>query len=191
MVRSGKALTLALCAALTMAVSGCATFAVPAYSPDYPTLDRLKTARLAPVAIQPFAPQDPAAPVNVLTLRGAPFAPAKGTFAGYIETAMRQDLAELRRLDPQAPTQLSATLLRNDFDFSGLSVGTGTIELRVVITRAGQTRLDKTYSASGQYESHLAANVAVPRAQAEYPSLVRRLLRNVYADAAFIAALQP
>ena len=191
MARIRKTLALALCTALAITVSGCATFAVPAYSPDYPTLDRLKTARLAPVAIQPFAPQDPAAPVNVLTLRGAPFAPAKGTFASYIEAAMREDMAELRRLDAQAPTQLSATLLRNDFDFSGLSVGTGTIVLRVVVTRAGQTRLDKTYSASGQYEPHLAAKVAVPRAQAEYPSLVRRLLRNVYADAAFIAALQP
>ena len=191
MAQIRKALSLALFATLLLAMSGCGTFAVPAYSPDYPTLDRLKIAQLAPVAIQPFAPQDPAAPVNVLTLRGAAFAPAKGTFASYIESAMRQDMAELRRLDPQAPTQLSATLLRNDFDFSGLSVGTGTIELRVVITRAGQTRLDKTYSASGQYESHLAANVAVPRAQAEYPSLVRRLLRHVYSDAAFIAALQP
>jgi hypothetical protein len=183
-----RALAACLAAAL---VAGCATFAVPAYSPDYPSLDRLKVQGLAPVALGTVEPRDPDHPVNRLTLRGAPFAPPGSGFAAYLESALRTDLTELRRLDPNASTRLDATLLKNDFDISGVSTGTGFMRVRLVVTRAGQTRLDKTYEASTSFPSHLAANVAVPRAQAEYPALVRALLRNVYTDPAFQAALQP
>ena len=183
-----RALAACLAAAL---VAGCATFAVPAYSPDYPSLDRLKVQGLAPVALGTVEPRDPDHPVNRLTLRGAPFAPPGSGFAAYLESALRTDLTELRRLDPNASTRLDATLLKNDFDISGVSTGTGFMRVRLVVTRAGQTRLNKTYEASTSFPSHLAANVAVPRAQAEYPALVRALLRNVYTDPAFQAALQP
>jgi hypothetical protein len=127
----------------------------------------------------------------VVTLRGATFAPPGGSFAAYLESALRADLSELRLLNPAAPTRIDATLLKNDFDVSGISVGTGFMQVRLVVTRAGQTRLDKTYSADTRFDSHLAANVAVPRAQAEYPALVRRLLQTVYADPDFQSALNP
>lgn len=172
-------------------LSGCGSFVVPAYSPDYPTLDRLKTRGLQPVALATVEPRDPAAPVNRVTLRGAEFAPPGGSFAAYLESALRTDLTELRLLNPAAGTRLEATLLKNDFDASGLSVGTGDMQVRLRIVRDGRERLDKTYSASTTFESHFAANVAVPRAQAEYPALVRRLLQTVYADPAFQTALQP
>jgi len=180
-------------AALVAAVllSGCGTFVVPAYSPDYPTLDRLKTRSLQRLALGTVEPRDPAAAVNVLTLRGAGFAPPVGSFATYLESALRADLGELRLLDPAAATRLDATLLKNDFDASGISVGTGFMQVRMVVTRDGRVRLDKTYGANTTFESHLAANVAVPRAQAECPALVRRLLQTVYADPDFQAALAP
>ena len=179
-------------AALTAAVllSGCGTFVVPAYSPDYPTLDRLKGRALEPVALATVQPTDAKSAVNVITLRGAAFEPPGGSFAAYLESALRADLGELRLLNPAAPTRLSATLLKNDFDVSGFSTGTGTLVVRIAIARAGQPVLDKTYSATTAFPSHFAANVAVPRAQAEYPSLVRRLLQTVYADPAFLAALK-
>jgi len=172
-------------------LAGCASFAVPGYSPDYPSLDRLKAVPLAPVAVGEFQPLDPAAPVNQITLRGAPFVPPGGSFATYVAAALKADLSELRRLDPAAPTQVSGTLLRNSFDISGFSTGTGAMQVRLLVTRGGVTRLDKTYEASISFPIHLAANVAVPRAQAEYPRLVQRLLQAVYTDPAFQAALQP
>lgn len=179
---------LALAAGL---LTGCSTFPVPGYSPDYPSLDRLKTQPLAAVDLVAFEPRDAGAPVNQLSLRGAPFAPAGGSFATYIEAAMRSDLTELRRLTPGSDARIAGELLLNRFDISGFSTGEGELSLRLRVTRAGQLRLDKTYQANTTFPIHLAANVAVPRAQAEYPRLVQRLLQNIYSDPAFQAALQP
>ena len=125
-------------AALTAAVllSGCGTFVVPAYSPDYPTLDRLKGRALEPVALATVEPTDAKSAINVITLRGAAFEPPGGSFAAYLESALRADLGELRLLNPAAPTRLSATLLKNDFDVSGFSTGTGTLVVRIAIARA-------------------------------------------------------
>lgn len=172
-------------------LAGCGTFPVPGYSPDYPSLDRLKTQSLSPVDVTAFEPRDASAPVNQLTLRGAPFAPAGGSFASYIEAALRSDLTELRRLDPRSDTRIAGELLLNRFDISGFSTGEGELRLRLRVTRAGQLTLDKTYQANITFPIHLAANVAVPRAQAEYPRLVQRLLQNIYTDPAFQAALKP
>lgn len=172
-------------------LAGCGTFPVPGYSPDYPSLDRLKTQSLSTVDLDAFEPRDAGAPVNQLSLRGAPFAPAGGSFATYIEAAMRSDLTELRRLKPGADTRITGELLLNRFEISGFSTGEGELKLRLRVLRAGQVQLDKTYQASTTFPIHLAANVAVPRAQAEYPRLVQRLLQTIYTDPAFQVALQP
>ena len=55
--------------------------------------------------------------------------------------------------------------------------------------RAGTERLRKTYQARTSFESSFAGAVAIPKGQIEYPSLVRTLLRNVYTDPAFVAAI--
>lgn len=45
-------------------VTGCASLVTPTYSPDYPSIDRLKTGQLGKVAAGTFQPRDPQAPVN-------------------------------------------------------------------------------------------------------------------------------
>ena len=168
-----RALAACLAAAL---VAGCATFAVPAYSPDYPSLDRLKVQGLAPVALGTVEPRDPDHPVNRLTLRGAPFAPPGSGFAAYLESALRTDLTELRRLDPNASTRLDATLLKNDFDISGVSTGTGFMRVRLVVTRAGQTRLTRPSSAvrikarRAGYPGHPIGGARAPASEASHVS---------------------
>lgn len=176
---------------LIAALSGCASFVAPAYSPDYPSIDRLKTTAIRPLAVGSFQPRASDAPVNRITLRGAPFEPAKGTFTEYLENAIRSDLTELRTLDPAASTRIDAVLLRNDIDVSGFSIGEGHMEVRLTISRMSQPVLEKTYSAHTRFDSAFAAAVAVPRAQSEYPTLVRTLLQTIYADPAFMAAIRP
>lgn len=176
--------------AATALLAGCASFVAPTYSPDYPTLDRLKASPLDKVAVGSFQPRAADAPVNRITLRGAPFAPATGSFAEYLEQAIRSDLHELRLLDPNASTRIDATLLKNDIDVSGLSVGEGHMEVQLTVSRNGQTVHQKTYSAHTRFESAFAAAVAVPKGQSEYPALVRTLLQTIYSDPSFISALR-
>lgn len=72
-----------------LALTGCASFVTPSYSPDYATVDKLKNVPLRPVAVGEFQPRNPEAVVNKVTLRGAALAPASGTFAEYLENALR------------------------------------------------------------------------------------------------------
>lgn len=171
-------------------LSGCASFVAPAYSPDYPSLDRLKTSMIDKIAVGSFQPRAADAPVNRVTLRGASLAPPSGSFAEYLENAIRSDLTELRVLDANAATRIDATLLKNDIDISGFSVGEGIIEVKLTVSKNGTPRLDKVYAAKTRFESSFAGNVAIPRGQSEYPNLVRALLQTIYVDPAFVAAIR-
>lgn len=184
-------LRLWLSAAVLALLAGCASFVAPAYSPDYPTLDRLKTQSLDKVSVGRFEPRAAEAPVNKITLRGAPFAPASGTFVDYLEQAIRSDLHELRLLDPNATARIDATVLKNDIDVSGLSTGEGHMQVELTVSRDGRPVHQKVYTASTRFDSAFAAAVAVPKGQSEYPNLVRALLQTIYADPAFAAALRP
>jgi hypothetical protein len=172
------------------AFSGCSTLVPPPYSPDYQALDQLKKQALEKVAVGTFQPRNADAPVNKISLRAANLAGPKGTFAQYLEDAMIQDLKEIGVFDVGAETRIEATLLKNDIDVSGLSTGTGRIDVELTITRNGASTLKKTYSAETKFESSFMGGVAIPKGQSEYPNLVRVLLSKVYADPEFIKALK-
>jgi hypothetical protein len=177
-----------LCAVV---LSGCSSLVAPPYSADYDVLDGLKKTPLAKVAVAPVRPTDAAAPVNKITLRGANLVGPKGTFAAYLEDALIEDLRELSVYDAGAAVLLQATILKNDIDVSGLSVGTGRMDVALSVTRGGVPLLNKTYTAATQFESSFAGAVAIPRGQSEYGALVRKLLSSIYADPEFKAALKP
>ena len=143
------------------------------------------------VAVGTFQPRQTDAPVNKVTLRGANLTPPGGSFAAYLEDAIRSDLMELRVLDPNADTRIDATLLKNDIDVSGFSTGNGVMEVKLTVSKRGATALEKTYVANTQFESSFAGAVAIPKGQSEYPRLVRTLLQNIYSDAAFLNAVKP
>lgn len=182
---------LVILASITALMTGCASFVPPTYSPDYPSLDKLKAGLVGKVAVGTFQPRSPEAPVNKVTLRGSVLAPPSGSFAEYLENAIRSDLTELRALDPQADTRIDATLLKNDIDISGFSTGTGVMEVKLTVSKRGKAVLDKVYAANTQFESSFAGAVAIPKGQSEYPRLVRTLLQTVYADPAFLNAVKP
>jgi len=56
--------------------------------------------------------------------------------------------------------------------------------------RAGAVRYDQVKSAHTQWDSAFAAMIAVPKAREEYPLAVQKLLGELYADPAFLAAIQ-
>ncbi len=178
-------------ASMAVLTTGCASFVAPSYSPDYPSLDRLKAGQLGKVAVGTFQPRDPQAPVNKVTLRGANLITPQGTFSEYLESAMRSDLNELRALDPNAQTRVDAVLLNNAIDVSGFSTGTGVMVVKVNVSKRGTSVLEKTYTANTEFESSFAGAVAIPKGMNEYPRLVRTLLQSIYSDPAFVNAIKP
>jgi len=183
-------LKLFLLALASLQLSGCATFVAPTYSPSYEAIDQTRKVDADRITVGTVQPTDPAADVNSISLRAASLKSASGTFAKYLEAALVSDLKEMGFYDAAGTTRIDATLLKNDIDISGLSVGSGLMEANIKVTRANAVRLDKNYQVTTKFESAFAGAVAIPKGQSEYPNLVRAFLRQVYSDPAFVEAIK-
>ena len=182
--------SLLLPGALAAAVlaTGCAPLLAPPYAADYETLDRLEATRPGMVALAKAQPSDANDKVNTVRLRSARLLSPSGSFAQYLQDAMMRDLGEISVYDPKAPTRIAARVLVNEIDL-GVINGAGRMEVEITVTRDATQRLRKTYRAETAFDSSYASIVAVPAGQAAYPRLVRALLRQVYADPQFVAAI--
>ncbi|WP_295984768.1 hypothetical protein [uncultured Variovorax sp.] len=182
--------SLLLPGALAAAVlaTGCAPLLAPPYAADYETLDKLEATRPGMVALAKAQPSDANDKVNTVRLRSARLLSPSGSFAQYLQDAMMRDLGEISVYDPKAPTRIAARVLVNEIDL-GVINGAGRMEVEITVTRDATQRLRKTYRAETAFDSSYANIVAVPAGQAAYPRLVRALLRQVYADPQFAAAI--
>jgi len=182
--------SLLLPGALAAAVlaTGCAPLLAPPYAADYETLDKLEATRPGMVALAKAQPSDANDKVNTVRLRSARLLSPSGSFAQYLQDAMMRDLSEISVYDPKAPTRIAARVLVNEIDL-GVINGTGRMDVEITVTRDATQRLRKTYRAETAFDSSYASIVAVPAGQAAYPRLVRALLRQVYADPQFVAAI--
>jgi len=175
---------------LAALATGCAQLGAPPYAADYEALDRLEAHSPGKVAVGKVQPTDPNDTVNALRLRRARLVSPSGTFAQYLEDALMRDLGEISIYDPKAPTRIAARILVNELDL-GVINGSGRMDVEVTVTRNAAQRLRKTYRGEIAFDSSYANIVAVPAGQAAYPRLVRALLRQVYADPQFVAAIAP
>lgn len=177
-------------AAAMLLFSGCAQLKAPAYSPDYAVVDGLKGLDIGNTAVGEFSPREPDAAVNKVWLRAMRMESPNGTFVQYLEDAIRHDLKEIGVYSPASTTVINATVLRNEIDLSGFSQGHGIMEVDVSVTKQNVVILDKTYRANTQFKSSFVGAVAIPNGQNAYPALVRELLKKMYMDPEFIAAVR-
>jgi hypothetical protein len=80
-------------------------------------------------------------------------------------------------------------LLKNNVD-ANIGTATGTISARFIVKRGDEVRYDSVKTATTQWDSSFAAAIAIPRATQEYPLIVQKLLASLYADPAFMQAIQ-
>ena len=171
-------------------LGGCASLTTPPYSPDYEAIDRLKEENTEKLAVGKVQPDDPAAPVNKITLRGITLKPQSGTFANYLEDAIRTDLMEMGVYNPAAATRIDMTIVKNDIDVSGISTGYGAMEVKLTVNKSGSSMFEKTYATYTQFDSSFLGSTALAKGQSEYPNLVRTLLQKIYGDPSFINAVR-
>ena len=79
---------LAIAITLSSLATGCASFVVPSYSPDYAAIDSFKKLGATKVAIGKVYPTDEKAAVNLVTLRGARLMTTEGSFSAYLQEAI-------------------------------------------------------------------------------------------------------
>jgi hypothetical protein len=169
-------------------LTGCTTVA-PQYTPSIDNVTALKSAGTTKAAVGPIASAQPK--VNQLSMRGTAMnSPYDNSYANYVAEALKQELAMAGRYAADANTTIDGTLLKNELDASGFSTGEASIEVRFVVKNGGAVKFDKVKSASHQWESSFAGQVAIPRAIGAYSTLVQKVLGALYADPEFAAALK-
>jgi hypothetical protein len=180
--------------ALTMAaalVSGCSITA-PRYSANYAGITELKGANLAPVKVADVAKESGAKKKKTesLSIRGSSYNSPYGSFESYLNSALREDLAQAGLVSDQSDTQISSTLIRNELDGSGMSLGFAEIEARFEVRRGGSVVYDRTKTTRQEWPSSFVGAVAIPRAANNYPLAVGKLLNTLYTDPEFLSALK-
>ena len=162
----------------------------PPYSPDVDNIQALKNATTAHAKIGAFESHaDAKNPYPVPLRANVMKSPVGGSFGAYLADAMTKELLMAGKLSPQSDVEIKATLLENDID-TGIATGGATLSARFIVTRGATVRYDQVKSAHTQWDSAFAAMIAVPKAREEYPLAVQKLLGELYADPAFLEAIQ-
>lgn len=176
--------------AVTMLSTGCSMMA-PQYTASLDNVQRLKDAGDFRAKVGNFAAAPDKANANPISLRGSSLtSPYSDSYAAYVAEAIRQELDLAQRMSTDAGTEITGTLLKNDIDASGMSVGFVDLQARFVVKRSGAVRYDAVKTVRSEFPSSFAGAVAIPRAVQEYPVGVQKLLGQLYADKAFMDALK-
>ena len=185
-----RAYLLPLCLATFTLSSGC-TMMAPRYTASIDNVQKIKDADTQPVRIGEFESTPGNGNANPISLRGSSLAsPYDSSYAKYIAEALRQDLQLAGKLAPDAKIEISGALQKNDIDIRAVGSGTGDLEARFIVKRAGETKYDRVKTIHDVWDSSFVGAVAIPRAQARYPVMVQLLLASLYADPAFLEALK-
>jgi hypothetical protein len=179
----------AIVAVMMLALSACSTPAPP-YIISVPNVQALKAATTTAVAVGEFTAQGAAANNESISIRGNPMVSPTATFSKYLQNALTLELTQARLLDPKSGTTINAVLQKNDISAAGFITASAEIEARFSVTKNGQLAFDKVKRASVEWDSNFIGAIAIPRAQQNYPNLVTALLKELYADSEFVAALK-
>jgi hypothetical protein len=177
---------------LALMVVGCAPIPVSPYSPDYVLLEQLKSQSIEKISVAKVQPTSRWASVNHIYLRLSPLVVRnqEGTFASYLETAIKSDLKEVGVFDPDSNVQLIVTIIKNDIDVSGVSNGSGNLMVNLTITRNEIVILEKIYSSYIQFPISIFGLLATAEGRDQYTNLVRQLLKSIYSDTEFLGGVK-
>lgn len=179
---------LACLAVVAWVVTGC-TAVAPNYVPSPSTVQPLAAAKVQPAKTGAFTGTKEANDTS-LTLRASSMQASQGTYSKYLADAIKTELELAKLYAPNAATEITAVLLKNDMDTGLADKGAGTMQAKFTVTRDGKVRFDKVIAASTQWDTSFVGAIAIPKAQQEYPRLVQQLVANLFADPEFIAALK-
>jgi hypothetical protein len=170
--------------------SGCSIMA-PQYSASIENVQKIKDAGISAVRVGSIESSKDPANANPISLRGSSLtSPYENSYAAYLQEALKQELSLAGKLKPDSSLEVTGTLLKNDLDSTGISVGQGEIAARFVVRNGTQVRYEQLKSVRHEWESSFVGAIAIPRAQQEFPRMMQKLLAALFGDEAFVQALK-
>jgi len=169
-------------------ISGCTSFAPP-YQPDFELVNKLKSTDLPAMKTGEFTEQNEL--VNKITIRGGPMvSPYEKSYAKYLEKALEEELKQSELWDKSSNIVISGTLLINELDGSGISVGESDMSANFIVTKNGNKLYDKTHTIHHEWESSFVGAIAIPAAQNNYPISIQKLLVKFLSDEEFLTIIK-
>lgn len=166
---------------------GCANITVPA---PQPTMANVNAAKQLTESVKlgsfKLASGLSAGTDQSISVRGSNTlnAPSGQSFSTYLRDVLATELRSANKLDDASTINITGELTKSELD-AGMSVGTGTVGARFVVTRTDGVCLDKELTATAQWESSFMAAVAVPAAFNRYTALYPELAGKLLKDADF------
>lgn len=176
---------------LLAAVTGCASVKLESTGASPATLEKLRSARLAPAQVGTFvlAPgKDPAMDTSLGGLRGSTLTPAQGTWSKHLQDTLVTELTAAGLYDPASRSVIDGQLTDSRVD-AAIGTGTGRLAARFVVTRDGRVVFDKELAAEASWESSFMGAVAIPLAMNQYGALYKTLVGKLADDPDFRRAL--
>jgi hypothetical protein len=169
--------------AVCLALAGCA-FMLPAYEASYENVRAAKEGG-APLKLGAVTL---AKGVGNPGLRTWTYrSPVGKDHAALLHAALRDELGRAGRLDDGAARVLSATVLHNDMAEKG-GIATATLEVEFVLVDVQGERFRKRLTATHSWDSPFIGALASGNALASYPTVVSKLLGQLFADPGFRTA---
>jgi len=170
--------------------TGCSMMAPP-YSASMENVQNLKNSGDSKVSVGQFSSIPGAGNNYPLSIRGSSMSsPYNNSYGAYVAAAIQQELTLANRYAQGGNLEVSGSLLKNDIEAAGFSVGYVTVEARFVVKRNGVPTYDSVKFVKREFPSSFAGAVAIPKAVQEYNVAVQKLLGLLYEDKAFSEAVK-
>jgi hypothetical protein len=172
-----------------LALPACIHAPIDTVPPSFETLRLLREQGVPPMALGVFTAttgaQDQAISIRGSTMR----APKGGNFGDFLRLTFESELTAAGKLDPAAPTSIAGVLTESRAG-EDLAKGKATLGARVTVMRDGKVLLEKPYRVEAAWKSDFIGAIAIPEAFRQYNALYAQLVRQIFADPAFIAAVK-
>lgn len=176
---------------LALFATGCASVKLDATSATPTTVEKLRSANLAPAkagAFKPAAGKPAAMDTSLSGLRGNTLEPAKGSWSQLLKDTLVTELTAAGLYDNNSPTVIEGQLVDSQVD-AAISRGTGRLAARFNVAKAGRVVYDKELAVDAAWESSFVAAIAIPEAMNQYGALYKKLVAKLVDDPDFRRAL--
>jgi PBP1b-binding outer membrane lipoprotein LpoB len=173
---------------LTLAIllTGCSIVAPP-YQVSIDNVQQIKQANVDKITVEEIKSSKK---LDSISLRGNQLKPASGSFGKYISSAIIEELKLANKYHSLSAKVVSGELVANDLDITGFSTGTGTVEVRFIVTENNKLIFEKNIQANSRFESSFMGAVAISNAQSSYDDLIQILIKQLFEDQEFLSAIE-
>lgn len=172
---------------LGLLLQGCGA-TMSRYEPNHENLTQLR----GELPLQPVrAPEAQArSGEDSIWVRNNPIRSPSGSLSAHLQQALNSELQAVGLIKADAPVRLKLNLLDNDLNTAIFGQGRGHLQVEFTLERDGQLLYRREKRVQHVWSSNFIGAIAIPRAAGAYNVMVQKLLAELYADPAFIAAMR-